>query len=93
MLTVNNQIFDLFTTASLFCLAKQTNMSEDEQNRKVLVYPSCLAEDIAAVRKKRGRRSRNAASGGCSEAEEEKATSSKVALQATAVCADCFFGP
>ena len=37
-----------------FCFAKQTNMSEDEQNRKVLVYPSCLAEDIAAVTSRRG---------------------------------------
>ena len=68
-------------------------MSEDEQNRKVLVYPSCLAEDVAAVTRKQGRRSRNAASGGCSEAEEENATSNKVALQAAAVCADCVFGP
>jgi len=29
-------------------------MFEDEQNRKVLVYPSCLAEDVAAVKRKQG---------------------------------------
>ena len=29
-------------------------MSEDEQNRKVLVYPGCLAEDVAAVTRRLG---------------------------------------
>ena len=57
---------------------------------KVLVYPSSLLKGLAAVKSQRGRRSRSAASGRYSEAEEEKATSNKVALQAAAVAPIAF---